>query len=511
MSQLNIFRKFALLTGAFFLYTSTFGQSMLELLPGSKELVYDEKEGAHKLLGGANFIYQRNTMYSDSAYFYDKTKILKAYGNVHIQKDGTVNLFCDSLQYDGNTGKSKMWGHVRAIDTDYKLTTDSMDYDTRAEQGVYRRGGKIENLLNAEVLTSRVGYFYPKAKNFFFRGDVKYKSPTVTMTTDTLQYKYSEKRCYFFGPTNVTSEDAIIYCEKGWYNTETEEGKLMENATINQGSKFIEGDTILYDPASKISQGYCNVYYIDTTDKIGFKGDYALLNDSMNYSLVTGNAMAIKYQPKDTIYMRADVLFNENDSLGDRILTKGYHNVKIFGNNLQSVADSMVFVKENEYLELFKDPIVWSKNGELKGDSLRIYMNDSIIHRIEVHRRATVVMEVDSGLYYNQIGGNDITAYFKDNEIYQAIAVGNAQTIFYPTDEEKTDTLVTIKRLGMNRLYSSELKVYLDSGEVTGVTYFQQPDGVFYPMDKIKLEESKIANFALKFALRPKSVDDLYE
>lgn len=506
MSQPNIFRKFALLTGAFFLCTFSFAQSMLELLPGSKELVYDESVGAHKLLGGANFIYQRNTMYCDSAYFYDKTKILKAYGNVHIQKTDNVNLFCDSLHYNGNNGKSKMFGHVRAIDSDYKLTTDSMDYDTRSQQGVYRRGGKIENLLNGETLTSRVGYFYPNAKNFFFRGDVNYKSQDIKMTTDTLQYKYIEKRCYFFGPTNVSTSDTKIYCESGWYNTVTEEGKLMQNASVNQGSKFIEGDTILYNPATKISEGFCNVYYIDTTDKLGFKGDYALLNDSLNYSFVTGNAFAIKYQPKDTIYMSADTLFNQNDSLGDRVFTQGYHNVKILSNNMQSIADSMAYNKADEYIELFKDPIVWAKNGELKGDSLRIYMNDSVINRIEVHKRATVIMEVDSGLYYNQIGGNDITAFFKDNEIYQAIAVGNAQTVFFPTDEEKTDTLVTVKRLGMNRLYASELKVYLDSGEVTGVTYFQQPDGVFYPMDKIKMDESKIANFALKFALRPKEL-----
>ena len=169
------------------------------------------------------------------------------------------------------------------------------------------------------------------------------------------------------------------------------------------------------------------------------------------------------------------------------------------------------YSKADEYIELFKEPVVWSKNGELKGDSIRIYMNDTTINRMEINKRATVIMEVDSGLYYNQIGGNTITAFFKDNELYQALTVGNAQTVFFPTDEEKTDTLITIKRMGMNRLYASELKVYLDSGEVTGVTYFQQPDGVFYPMDKINAEESRIANFALKFALRPKSVEDLYE
>ena len=56
----------------------------------------------------------------------------------------------------------------------------------------------------------------------------------------------------------------------------------------------------------------------------------------------------------------------------------------------------------------------------------------------------------------------------------------------------------------MNRLYASDLRIYLDSGEVVGITYFDKPDGVFYPMNKIKKEEQFISNFSWKAFLRPK-------
>lgn len=484
---------------------------MLELLPGSKELVYDEATGAHKLLGGANFIYQGNTMYCENAYYYGETKLLKAFGNVHIQKTDNVNLFCDTLYYNGNNGIANMYGNVRAMDSEYKLTTRAMDYNTRTEQGVYKVGGKIENLISGEVLTSRVGYFYPNAKNFFFRGNVDFKSKDVKMTTDTLQYKYSTRTCYFFGPSDIITEDAVMYCEKGWYNVQNESGSLIKNATIQEDSKTISGDTLLYNPKTKISEGFGNVHFMDTTDKVAFSGEYALINDSLNFSLIRKNALIIKYLSDDTLYMHADTLMNQNDSLGNRLMTYGYHDVKIFSNTMQAIADSMTFSRTDEVLELFKNPIVWSKNGELKGDSLKVFMNDSIVNRVYVKNRATVIMEVDSGMYYNQIGGTEINAFFKDNEINYATTIGNAQTVFYPTEEQKSDTANVVVRKGMNRLYASELKVYLDSGEVTGITYFLQPDGVFYPMDKIKESEKLVANFALKFALRPKSKDDLLE
>lgn len=82
---------------------------------------------------------------------------------------------------------------------------------------------------------------------------------------------------------------------------------------------------------------------------------------------------------------------------------------------------------------------------------------------------------------------------------------GNAWTILYPIDEIKTDSTLTKKRLGLNRLYASDLRVYLDSGEVRSITYFDKPDGIFYPMNQIKEEEKFIVGFEWLVAKRPKT------
>jgi hypothetical protein len=165
--------KIALFLSAFFLSPITlWGQkNVLELVKGSQLLGYNEKTGAHRLVGQVSFIYQGNTMYSDSAHYFQRTKEVRAYGNVHITKGG-INLFCDSLYYNGKTRKARLWGNVRVRDVEYKLTTDSLDYDTKLSQGVYRTGGRVENSTNDEVLTSKIGYFYPRANSFFFSQNV---------------------------------------------------------------------------------------------------------------------------------------------------------------------------------------------------------------------------------------------------------------------------------------------------------------------------------------------------
>ena len=62
--------KFALIFSAFFLRGFLFSQNnVLELLPGSEKIIYDEKSKKHRLIGSVNFIYQGNTMYCDSAHY----------------------------------------------------------------------------------------------------------------------------------------------------------------------------------------------------------------------------------------------------------------------------------------------------------------------------------------------------------------------------------------------------------------------------------------------------------
>lgn len=117
--------------------------------------------------------------------------------------------------------------------------------------------------------------------------------------------------------------------------------------------------------------------------------------------------------------------------------------------------------------------------------------------------------ELDSGTYYNQLAGKEIWTYLKNNELTLAEVKGNAQIIYFPEEEQKTDSSLLVIRKGMNRVYSASLKVYMDSGEVSGITFVSEPDGVFYPMDKINKQEQFLQGFTWHPALRPKSWEEL--
>ncbi len=508
-NSISILLKSALLVSAFFAFSplASAQKDILELLPGAERLGYSEKLGAHRLVGNVNFLYQGNKMYCDSAHYFDKTQEVRAYGHVQVNKRDTLNLFCDSLYYNGRTKKAKLWGNVRVRDNEYKLTTDSLDYDASKGQAVYRNRGRVESISSPEVLTSRVGYFYPSTKDFFFKGDVVYRAPDLSMTTDTLQYRYSLHKVFFYGKTDIFSDSTKISCRQGWYDTRTEEAKLVNEAQINRESQFIYGDTLYYRPKDSLYIGIGNVRIRDTTEKLELRGNYAYDSEPEKRHFITSDALALKQLDKDTFYIHADTLFRTDDTLGLKLTARAH--VQFFKTDMQGRCDTLVYSDSLKWAEMRGRPIVWAENAELKGEFMKLYMNDSTMERVEITGDALGVTEVDSGAYYNQIFGKRMDAWFSEGKLRRTDVSGNAITLYYPEETSKSDTAVVISRKGFNRLFASDIRIYLDSGEVVGVTYLDQPDGVFYPMNRIKKEEQFLDAFSWKAIIRPKNSADI--
>ncbi len=61
----------------------------------------------------------------------------------------------------------------------------------------------------------------------------------------------------------------------------------------------------------------------------------------------------------------------------------------------------------------------------------------------------------------------------------------------------------------MNRLFSSNIRVYLDSGEVVRISFITEPDGKFFPMDQLDETEMKLPEFKWNPAIRPKRWQEL--
>lgn len=156
-------------------------------------------------------------------------------------------------------------------------------------------------------------------------------------------------------------------------------------------------------------------------------------------------------------------------------LMKGFRNVKIYRTDFQVVCDSITGVSTDSTLHLYIDPVLWHGNNQITSDSMTVYTARQKIERAKFFGNPVMSSELDT-VYYNQITGKSMTAYFRDNQIFRNDVNGNAQTIYYMTDGEPpvVTTMVVIE--------SGDLSFYFENKELTQMTWRANPDYKFYPI-----------------------------
>ena len=81
------------------------------------------------LLGNVQLKHDSMYMWCDSALIFEKINSVEAFGNVRMEQGDTLFIYGDYLYYDGMSQLAMLREHVRMINRDTELTTDSLNYD----------------------------------------------------------------------------------------------------------------------------------------------------------------------------------------------------------------------------------------------------------------------------------------------------------------------------------------------------------------------------------------------
>lgn len=455
---------------------------------------------AQILVGEVAFRHDSMYMYCDSALFYQKSNSFCAYNNVRMEQGDTLFLFGDSAFYDGNLKMAKVRDNVRLENRNMVLITDSLNYDRNLDLAYYFDGGTL--LDDKNTLTSDYGQYHTVLKLATFIKDVHLESPDYTMTSDTLYYDTDFHLAYFTSPTTIVNEENVINTRHGRFNTTDKSAILLDRSVLTQdkGLKKVVGDSLYYDDINGIVEGFGKVELTNLKDKIDASGDYVYFNRENDSAIVTGNALAIEYSTKDSLFIHADTFhlvsfYNDaHDSVVYRHL-RAYNKVKAYRVDLQMIADSLEFSTLDSCLTLYKDPIVWNGEQQLLGERIKVYMNDSTIDWVNVIDQTLFIQRIDS-VHFNQVSGREMKAYFAKGNIHRADVDGNVLIVYYPEDEDSM-------MMGMNTTEASFLSVFFVDKAISKLLITKSSSGVFYPMDQLEQDKMYLSNFNWFEILRP--------
>jgi lipopolysaccharide export system protein LptA len=514
---------------------------------------------AQRLIGNVQILVDGAYMWCDSLYSYTNKNMVDAFGKVHIVRGDTLNMYADFINYNGDTKIAKARRNVKLIDKQTTLTTDSLDYDMNTDLAYYNYGGTVKDTAN--VLTSEIGQYHVNTDKAFFRNNVNGTTKDYKIKSDTLIYYAKIRKVYIEGPTRIFNEKDTLYAEYGWYDSMKNLANLTKNPRIWNINQNMEADSIFYDKGKGDALALGNARVEDIDNKIIVKGNRVEYNELTKIATATDSAMLIQYSETDSLFLHADILKtlpdtsktfknalplkpvkNATDSLArdttkttakDMVtatanaiqpkvenlpvapqdttsgekkqeprLVLAYNKVRFFREDMQGKCDSLVYWSKDSTIQLFTEPVIWSKNNQISAQYIEMINRKKDPDEIHMEEDAFIIGMEDDSVRFNQIKGKNMTGFIRKNELYKIDVNGNGQSNYYAYDKKGI--------IGLNKAESSNITIYMNKGKVARIALIKSPDGELKPMADIEEGDKKLPGFNWQQEIRPKSKMDIF-
>ena len=456
-------------------------------------------------------------MWCDEAVYDAKQDFIEAYGKVRIKQGDTINMNSNYVEYSGKTQLAFASGAVVLKDPTSVITTDTLYFDRLKQEAFYQSKGKVVRDTTGTI-TSTIGRYYMKAKKYQFVNNVKLVNPEYLIESNRLDFYSLSGYAFLYGPTTITSETSVIYCERGFYNTANDTGYFVKKSKINYDERVVEGDSLYFDRNKGFASATNNIVITDTLNNTIVKGHYAEVFRKKDSLFMTKRALAITLQENDSIFVHSDTLMVTGKP--DKRITRAYYNAKIYKSNLSGKSDSIHMQQSTGLTQLInldhninkdafykpKKPVLWNVKNQITGDSIHLISNSisESLDSLKVFNNAFVISKDTLGDGYNQISGKKLFGLFENNSLSTIDIIKNAETIYFLRNEAN-------ELVGIDKSKSGAIKIWLTDNAIDEMRKYNQIGGNTYPELDFPENEKILRGFNWRESERPTSVEDLFK
>ena len=287
-------------------------EKVMLLSAQSAQLIEENGQNYRKVIGPARFLHNDTYLLCDTALWNVNTNIIDAIGHVRIIQDQT-QLSSETLQYVVDDNMAKFRGSLVQLEDSDKntLRTRYLDYNTKDSVAIFQDGAAMRD-KDGQIIESLYGTYDSKAKLFVFNDQVNMYLDTTFVKTSRLEYRSDLSTAYFGFATDMWQDDKMLSANDGWYNREKELFFFRRNVHVLTQDQETWSDSLYYYRDIKDADMLGNVELMDTT-----RNAYALAGrfqytDSLSQMRMTREPaiMSITEEKgkRDTLYLGADIL-----------------------------------------------------------------------------------------------------------------------------------------------------------------------------------------------------------
>ncbi len=427
-------------------------------------------------------------------------------------------MVTDTLSYN-TTAKVSTWSSPALINQDSAVIfSQKGDYSTNDKKANFI--GKAQYKKNDVVANGNIIRYDGSNKSVFLYGDslkqATYISATDTASADSIQYFESTEDVDLVGKATFNNKSNRAKGEKLKYNKKDEAIDIIGKGTIQDSTTILDAEKVKYNKATKLGYAYGNVIWQDTLNKTTLKTDSLNIDGNRDFFSATNQKDGKRGKPllqslldQDTLYLSSNLIFREKiitklDSLVNDTTTymKAFGVVEILTKDMQAISDSMIFNQKDSVFLLFSNPFLWVDSTQLSADTIKIHFENKKVKLLELIDNGLLITSPDL-YYFNQIGGNSITATFQDKQIDMLLSSGNAECIYYMLDNDNA-------YLGVSENKSEKMTFIFKEKKVDNIRFYKEPKSVISPMDKVDHEKIKLKGFEWNLSKRPMTLEDLF-
>ena len=278
----------------------------------SAQLIEKDGENFRKVVGPAKFLHNDTYLLCDTALWNVTTNIIDAVGHVRIIQDQT-QLSSESLQYVVDDNMAKFRGSLVQLEDKDKniLRTRYLDYNTKDSVAIFQNGGAMRD-KDGQIIESLFGTYDSKAHLFVFNDQVNMFMDTTFIKTSRLEYRSDLSTAYFGFGTDMWQEDKMLSANDGWYDRTQELFFFRRKVHLLTRDKEIWGDTLYYHREVNDVEMLGHVELMDTTRNLfGLAGRFEY-TDSLSRTRMTREPAVMTIteedERRDTVYLGADEL-----------------------------------------------------------------------------------------------------------------------------------------------------------------------------------------------------------
>nr|WP_225872915.1 OstA-like protein [Flavobacterium turcicum] len=453
------------------------------------------------LIGNVRVNHDGIVLTCNKAYYFEKEKYIKAFGNVQMVQGDTLFLNSKYAEYNGLVKKAYASGEAVMSSPDATLMTEVLNFDRNIQEVYYDTPGTIINKDN--TLKSNSGRYYVKEKKFQFLTAVSITNPTYVIKSNHLDYFSNSGHSYLLGPSTITSKANYIYTEKGFYDTKKNLAHFLNKSYIRYDDRLIKGDSLYYDRNREFASASRNVKITDSINRGIVKGHYAEVYKKLDSMFVTKRAVAVNFVENDSVYIHGKKLMVTGKE-GNRII-RAFNNVRFFKKDMSGKCDSIHSSSKTALTKLIGNPILWNAENQITGDVMHLIGNNTTekLDSLKVLENTFIVSKDTIGTGYNQVKGQNLYGKFKEGKLHDVDVVKNTEVIYYMRNDDQ-------ELIGINKNKSSKINLILENNEVETITFFQQVDGDIFPEKELPENARILRGLVWRGDERIKSKDDIF-